>query len=157
VRNEILEKVSMDLMSIPPLIFRAVRKRITKTTLSGVDIDITPHHFEIVKLLEDKGTLHPSEIGEKLQIAKAQMTKLIDRLVALGIVERKISTTDRRTHNIALTPQAREMLERQKQKTINAVREIMSSLSNEELENLSTSLRRLRDVLLSSAADSVSK
>jgi DNA-binding MarR family transcriptional regulator len=157
VRNEILEKVSMDLMSIPPLVFRAVRKKITKTTLVEVDLDITPHHFEIIRLLEDKGTLHPSEIGEQLQIAKAQMTKLIDRLVALRIVEREIDTKDRRTHNIVLTSQAREMLDRHKQKTIDAVREIMSSLSNEELENLSTSLRRLRDVLLSSAADDVSK
>jgi len=157
VRNEILEKVSMDLMSIPPLVFRAVRKKITRNTLSGVDIDITPHHFEIVKLLEDQGIMHPSEIGERLQIAKAQMTKLIDKLVELGIVERKIDTIDRRTHNIALTLQAREMLERQKEKTINAVREIMSSLSNEELENLSTSLRKLRDVLLNSTADNVPK
>ncbi len=157
MRNEILEKVSMDLLSIPPLIFRAVRKRITKTTLAEVDIDITPLHFEIVKLLEEKGTMHPSEIGERLQIAKAQMTKLIDRLVSLDIVERKIGTIDRRTHNIALTLQAREMLERHKQKTISAVQEIMSSLSDDELENLSASLRKLRDVLLNSAADSTSK
>ncbi len=157
MRNEILEKVAMDLMSIPPLIFRATRKRITKMTLSEVDIDITPHHFEIMKLLAEEGTMHPSEIGERLQIAKAQMTKLIDRLVTLRIVERKINTTDRRTHNIALTPQAGDMLEQQKQKTIEAVREIMSSLSDEELENLSTSLRRLRDILLNSATDNASK
>jgi DNA-binding MarR family transcriptional regulator len=155
MRNEILEKVSIDLMSIPPLVFRAVRRRITRTTLSEVDIDITPLHFEIVKLLEDRGILHPSEIGESLQIAKAQMTKLIDRLVELEIVERKISASDRRTHNIALTPPAREMLKRQKQKTIDAVRDVMSSLDDEELENLSKSLRKLRDVLLNSAADKV--
>jgi DNA-binding MarR family transcriptional regulator len=157
LRNEILEKVSMDLMSIPPLIFRAVRKKITKTMLAEVDVDITPHHFEIVRLLEEEGTLHPSEIGDRLQIAKAQMTKLIDRLVALGIVERKINTTDRRTYNIALTLRAREMLEQHKQKTVDAVREIMSSLSDEEIEDLSASLRRLRDVLLNSATDDVLK
>jgi DNA-binding MarR family transcriptional regulator len=157
LRNEILEKVSMDLMSIPPLIFRAVRKKITKTMLAEVDVDITPHHFEIVRLLEEEGTLHPSEIGDRLQIAKAQMTKLIDRLVALDIVERKMDTTDRRTYNIALTLRAKEMLEQHKQKTVDAVREIMSNLSDEEIEDLSASLRRLRDVLLNSAADDVSK
>jgi len=157
VRSDILEKVSMDLLSIPPLVFRATRKRIARSMLSEVDINITPHHLEIVRLLEEEGTLHPSEIGERLQIAKAQMTKLIDRLVALDIVERKIDTTDRRTHNIVLTMRARAMSARQKQKITSAVREIMSSLSDEELENLSTSLRRLRDVLLSSAADNASK
>jgi DNA-binding MarR family transcriptional regulator len=153
VRGEILERVSMDLMSVPPLVFRAVRRRITKTTLAEMDIDITPHHFEIIRLLEEEGTLHPSEIGGRLQIAKAQMTKLICRLVDLNIVERKIDRTDRRTHNIALTARARAMLRRHKKRTVAAVRDIMSTLSDEELENLSSCLRRLRDVLLTSAGE----
>jgi DNA-binding MarR family transcriptional regulator len=142
LRRAILERVSMDLMSIPPLVLRAVRKRITRTTL-----------FEIIRLLEEEGTLHPSDIGDRLQIAKAQMTKLIDRLVALNIVRCDIDQTDRRAHDIALTATARAMLRRHKKKTISAVREIMSSLSDEELENLSSCLRRLRDVLLTNAGD----
>jgi DNA-binding MarR family transcriptional regulator len=153
LRRAILERVSMDLMSIPPLVFRAVRKRITRTTLVEMDINITPHHFEIIRLLEEEGTLHPSDIGDRLQIAKAQMTKLIDRLVALNIVRCDIDQTDRRAHDIALTATARAMLRRHKKKTISAVREIMSSLSDEELENLSSCLRRLRDVLLTNAGD----
>jgi DNA-binding MarR family transcriptional regulator len=157
VRSEILEKVAVDLTSIPPLIFRAVRKRITRMTLAKADINITPNHFEIIRLLDEEGSLHPSEIGERLQIAKAQMTKLVDRLVVLGIVERKIDTTDRRTHNITLTSQARVVQERHKQEIIDAVREIMSSLSDEEIEELSTSLRRLQDVLLNSTTEDLSK
>jgi DNA-binding MarR family transcriptional regulator len=157
VRSEILEKVAVDLSSIPPLIFRAVRKRITRTTLTKADINITPNHFEIIRLLDEEGSMHPSEIGERLQIAKAQMTKLVDRLVVLGIVERKIDTTDRRTHNITLTSQARVVQERHKQEIVDAVREIMSSLSDEEIEGLSASLRRLQDVLLSSTAEDASK
>lgn len=150
-RAEILEKVSMDLLSIPQLVFRSVRRRITRTTLSEVDMNITPHHFEIVRVLEEEGTLHASEIGERLQIARAQMTKLIDRLVSLNIVERKMDLSDRRTYNIRLTAESRAILRRHHRKVVRAVQEVMSSLSDEELENLSHSLRRLRDVLLESA------
>jgi DNA-binding MarR family transcriptional regulator len=157
INDETLEKVSMDLLSIPPLIFRAVRTRITKTTLSETDIDITPLHFEVIRLLEENGTLHASEIGEKLQIAKAQMTKLIDRLAELNMVERKMDTADRRTYNITLTDGAREVLEVNKRRVINAVREIMSNLSDEELDNLSVSLRNLRDVLLRNTSEGGSK
>src|SRR3989337_3399048 len=131
MRNDILEKVSMDLLSISPLIFRAIRTKITKTTLSELDMNITPHHFEIVRLLEEEGTLHASEIGERLQIAKAQMTNLIDRLVALKMVERKMDTADRRTYDITLTAGAREILEEHKYKVVTAVQEIVSSLSDE--------------------------
>lgn len=157
MRAEIMEKVSMDLLSIPPLIFRAIRTKITKTTLSEVDMNITPHHFEIVKLIEEEGTLYASEIGERLQIAKAQMTKLIDRLVALNLVERKMDTSDRRTYNLTLTAGARVILEEHKHKVVTAVQEIMSNLTNEELENLSLSLRNLRDILLKSAGDGISR
>jgi DNA-binding MarR family transcriptional regulator len=157
VRTEVIEKVSIDLMSIPPLIFRAARRRITRTTLAEIDTDITPHHFEIIRLLDEEGTLHPSEIGDRLQIAKAQMTRLINKLVEFDIVERKIDTADRRTHNIALSLKAREMLEWHKQKIVDVVSEIVSRLSDEEINGLSISLRKLRDVLMSSTADNPAK
>ena len=156
-RSELLERVSMDLLSIPPLIFRALRRKIARTTLSEADLNITPHHFEILRLLDEEGTLHASEIGERLQIAKAQMTKLIDRLVALNIVERKIDPSDRRTYNITLTAESRAILEDHERRASKAVREIMSSLSDNELDNLSLSFRHLRDVLLESAGDNRSE
>jgi len=156
-RSDIIEKVSKDILSIPPLVFRAVRNKITKTIISDFDLDITPHHFEIIRLLADNGTMHSSEIGEKLQIGKAQMTQLINRMVSLGIVERMIDATDRRTYNISLKKEAIKLLNTHKQTTFQAVEEIMSSLSDEELENLSISLRKLRDILLSSANNAETK
>jgi len=156
-RSDIIENVSKDILSIPPLVFRAVRNKITKNIISDFDLDITPHHFEIIRLLADNGTMHSSKIGEKLQIGKAQMTQLINRMVSLGIVERMIDETDRRTYNITLKKEAIKLLNEHKHTTFLAVEEIMSSLSDEELENLSVSLRKLRDILLSSADNTNTK
>jgi DNA-binding MarR family transcriptional regulator len=153
MRADIVEKVSMDLLSIPPLVFRAVRNRITKTILSDPDLDITPHQFEILGLLAEEGTMHSSEIGERLQIGKAQMTQLINRLVVLKVVERTMNESDRRTYNIHITADAARLLEEHKRKVVMAVKGIMSSLSDQELENLSVSLRSLRDTLLRSTTD----
>jgi hypothetical protein len=74
LREKILEKVAIDLLSIPPLIFREIRRKLIKTALANIDVDTTPLHFEILRLLEKEGKLHVAEIGEKLHIAKAQMT-----------------------------------------------------------------------------------
>jgi len=145
LRNEILTVVSRDLLSISPLISRSIRRKLAAVNL---ELNITPLHFEIMRLLEDEGTLHVSEIGEKLQIAKAQMTKLIDKLVILNFVERTADITDRRTLNITLTDQGFTLLRETKNRIMNAVQEIVSSLSDEDLENLSLSLRTLRDMLL---------
>lgn len=153
MRSDILEKVSIDLLSIPPLIFRATRKKISEIPFSKADINITPHHLEIMKLLEEKGTLHVSQIGERLHIPKAQMTKLIDRLVTLKIVRKKLGTDDRRTYQITLTHQAKIAFKEHKHKIMETIKEIMSSFTDEDLENLSVSLRNLRDVLLKSIED----
>lgn len=148
MRNDIPGRVAVDLLSIPPLIFRIIRRKLIVTTLADIDVDIKLPHFEIMKVLEEEGTLHVAEIGEKLQIAKAQMTHLIDKLVDLNMVERNIDTADRRTINVALTDKGRTFLEIHENNIVNAVREYISCLEDDELEDLSNSLRVLRDTLL---------
>ncbi len=147
MREVILEKVAIDLLSIPPLIFREIRGKLMKTTLADIDVDITPLHFEILRLLEKEGRLHVAEIGEKLHVAKAQMTRLIDKLSALNMVERKTDIADRRTVNITLTAQGRVFLEEHKSRLVRTAMETMSRLTDEELEDLADTLKKLRDVL----------
>jgi MarR family 2-MHQ and catechol resistance regulon transcriptional repressor len=100
-----------------------------------------------MRVLKDEGTLHPAKIGERLFIAKAQMTHLIDKLVELGFVKREMDPNDRRTINITLTEEGSQVLDEQDEFIINAVRENMSSLTDKELESLCSSLRNLRDTL----------
>jgi DNA-binding MarR family transcriptional regulator len=101
-----------------------------------------------LRVLTLEGTLHPAEIGERLQIAKAQMTHLIDKLVELGLVEREIDSVDRRTLNIGLTVRGREIMEENEICLVRAVEENMASLADNELEALSSSLHNMRDTLL---------
>ncbi len=147
VRSDVQEKVAIDLLSIPALIFRGVRRKLIKASLSDIDINITPLHFEILMLLEE-GALHVAEIGVKLQIAKAQMTQLVCKLVDLNLIERTTVTTDRRITNISLTAHGRELVSEHKRNIMITTQEWMSSLSDQELEELSTSLKKLKSILL---------
>ena len=147
MRGEIKEKVALDLLSIPSLIFRLVRRRVVKTTLADTNLDIKSLHFEIMHVLKDEGTLHPAKIGEKLLVAKAQMTHLIDKLVDLDFVKREMCSDDRRTINLTLTEKGRKVLEEQDNLVINAMEDNMAALSDEELQIFSNSLRNLRDIL----------
>jgi len=121
VREDILEKVTTDLLSIPPLIFREIRRKLIKTTLTDIDAGITPHHFE--------------------------MTKLIDKLVDLELVERQTDVADRRTSIITLSPRGKAVLEEHRASLMNAIRETMGQLSDQDLKDLSDTLRRLQDIL----------
>ena len=102
--NRILDTVAEDLFSTLPLIGRSIRRKLLKTALTGFNEDIAPPHFEIMKLLDEAGTLHVAEIGERLQIARPQMTHLTDKLVELNIVERQMSMADRRMKVFVILP-----------------------------------------------------
>jgi DNA-binding MarR family transcriptional regulator len=147
MRGEILEKVATDLLSVPPLVFRLIRRKLVMTALTDTDMDIKLMHFEIMKVLKEEGTRHPAEIGERLLVAKAQMTHLIDKLFDLGFVKREIDASDRRTLNITLTEKGNKVIDEQDNLVINAVRDNMAALTDAELEALSNSLRSLRDIL----------
>ena len=147
MKKEMLDSIAEDLFTIPPLIGRSVRRKLFRTALVHIREDISPPHFEIMRTLEETGTLHVTEIGERLQIPKPQMTHLIDKLVSLDMVERQPDTRDRRIINIALTSKSKTLLKKHKRRIKNAIKETLSSLTEKELGELSTSLRKLRDIL----------
>lgn len=147
MRSDTLDNVTEELFSIPPLIIRGIRRKLLKTALINIDVDISPLHFEIMKLLDEAGTLHVAEIGEKLQIARPQMTHLIDKLVDINIVERQTETTDRRMINIVLTNTGKTTIKEHDSNIRKAIKETLSCLTDEDLEDLSDSLRKLRDIL----------
>lgn len=146
--SDIPGKIAVDLLSIPPLVFRIIRSKLINITLADIDVDVKFPHVEIMTVLQEEGTLHPVEIGGKLQIAKAQMTHLVDKLVKLQLVERSFGETDRRTINITLTDKGRDFLKKHEEIIFNVVGDYISDLKESELETLSTSLRNLRDILL---------
>jgi DNA-binding MarR family transcriptional regulator len=146
MRNDILNRVSKDLVSILPLMIRDIHKKLYKIAFSDKDVSITHHHFAIMKMLAEARTLHITEIGKRLHIAKAQMTYLIDKLVDLNLVERRFNTSDRRTINVVLTDKGRIILENHDLSLKNAVKDILSSLTDEELKDLSASIKKLREI-----------
>jgi MarR family transcriptional regulator, organic hydroperoxide resistance regulator len=141
------EKVAKDLLSMPPLIFRRIRSKLSKNPVSEYTVNITTLHFEIMMLLEDEGVLHLAEIGERLYIAKAHMTQLVNKLVELKLVGRTLDSSDRRIINISLTDQGRSALKEHKNNIMTSILESISSLTPQELQDLSASLNRLKEIL----------
>lgn len=146
-RRDMVRRTADGLLSVPPLIFRGMRRKLLKTALENMNVDVSPLHFEIMRLVNAEGTLHIAEIGERLQVARAQMTHLIDKLVELEMVERQTDSADRRVTNIVLTDKGNTFLEEHGGNIWKATKDFVSGLTDEELADLSASLERLRDIL----------
>jgi DNA-binding MarR family transcriptional regulator len=146
MEKKILDSVAYDLFTTLPLIHRSIRYKLIKTVVTSFKEDIAPPHFEIMKLLEEAGTLHVAEIGERLQIARPQMTHLIDKLVELDIVERETNEEDRRMLNIRLKDKGKSIIKTRDKQVINATREALSGLTDDELKELSVSLNNIKEI-----------
>ena len=142
-----LDNIAEDLFSIPPLIGRSVRRKLLRAALVDMHEGILPPHLEIMKILEEAGTLHVAEISDRLQIPRPQMTHLIDRLAVMGIVERKTDPTDRRAYDITLTVDGKKILKKHDRMMRGAIKTTLSDLTEEDLEEMSVALRKLRDIL----------
>ena len=146
MRKVILDDIVNDLLSITPLIRRTIQRKLVRTAFAQIEADMSLPHIEIIKTLRDYGTMHIAEIGEKLLIPKPQMTHLIDRLVSLEIIVRQADTSDRRTTNISLTEKGERIIEEFDTVIKDSIQDKLSGLTEEDLKELSVSLRKLGEV-----------
>lgn len=146
MRNKILEQVTRDLLAITPIIRRNIQRKLVKTAFSQIDQNITATHLDILKTLQLEGTLHIAEIGERLQIQKPQMTHMIDRLEELGLIVRQPEPSDRRITNVSLTDRGHDIIGEFDAVILGTVEEKLSHLNDAELEEISTSLQKIKEL-----------
>lgn len=72
------------------------------------EMGIGPTDMRAIRLLEVRGPLGATELGDLLDLRPASVTTLVDRLRVAGLVERRRSPSDGRRVTIAVTPAARE-------------------------------------------------
>lgn len=76
--------------------------------------NITPGRFGVLILLnrDPEHPVSPADLADRVGVARATMTGLIDTLERDGLVKREPSSEDRRMLLVQLTPKGREFLER---------------------------------------------
>jgi DNA-binding MarR family transcriptional regulator len=142
MKDDIIDSIDEDLFQA----FHLIRKKFLRIEHEGALKDISRHHMDIMGMLYQSGILPVSEIGRRLLISRSQMTHLIDKLIRLGMVERLPDKADRRIINIKLTGGGKIALRETRGRIRENIRRKLSCLKDDELEALSISLRKLRDV-----------
>ena len=69
--------------------------------------------YDVLAALRDapEGQLRQVELAERVLLSHSGLSRLLDRIVKKGLVERRICETDRRAFYVALTDEGRDMLE----------------------------------------------
>ncbi len=106
--------------------------------------DLGPSQFNILNLLyrQPEG-LTQTELGRALIMHRSNVTGLVDRLEARGLVQRKTSPDDRRIYRVIVSPAGRELLQEILPHYYDTSEKVWGDISVKRAEQIVAELRRI--------------
>jgi MarR family transcriptional regulator, organic hydroperoxide resistance regulator len=101
--------------------------------------------FDLLSTLTEAGGVTQQELAQRLYVTKGNVSGLVDRLVEAGLVERRPSPGDRRSHALHLTDDGRVIAERAMALQERYVRDTLGSLPASDLVALERLVLAWRD------------
>jgi DNA-binding MarR family transcriptional regulator len=85
---------------------------VASRSIAAVDDSVTLPQFRALVVLDDLGGVcRVGDLGSELRIQPSTATRLCDRLVRAGLVERQVDPANRREVSLSLTDEARRLLD----------------------------------------------
>ncbi|WP_052229665.1 MarR family transcriptional regulator [Streptomyces sp. CT34] len=136
--HETVEEVTAALMASSRL-FIAISAR----SLAATDPTLTLPQLRTLVVLHSRGAGKLAALAAALEVNASTALRMVDRLQAIGLVDRRINPTNRREVTLRLTPAGRHLVERvlaQRSKEIGA---IVARLPADQRAGLIKALRAL--------------
>lgn len=110
-------------------------------------IGLSIPQFDLLSTLSEREGISQQEVAERLYVTKGNVSGLLDRLAALGFVERRALPNDRRSYALHLTEEGRAITERGLALQRRLVAATLGSLPASDLAALDPILVRWRDIV----------
>lgn len=122
------------------------RARLSARELTrAVHPKLDPSAYSLLVLLARNPALRMSEIAEALTLDKSTVSRQVDVVVRLGLVERVPDPRDSRARLVVLTDVGQERLTEQVERQRRRWREALRAWSSEDVTELTRLLRRLME------------
>ncbi len=135
---------------------RVAVARIYRALRFSASSQITPSQASVLFRIEQSGPLRMGVLARQERITPASLSKVVDSLDALGLVEREPDPLDGRGTLLSVSATGRRLIREQRAASTQALEEALSKLALADQRVLDRSLpalERLADILLSSVDD----
>jgi MarR family transcriptional regulator, transcriptional regulator for hemolysin len=113
--------------------------------------DMTRAQWGILIWLERQPGISQKELSELLEVEPITVARLIDRLEARGMVERRPDPRDRRIWRLHLRPDALPVLREIARQRTQLTRMVTDGLDDDTIDTLTAALLRMKTVLIQEA------
>ena len=104
--------------------------------MAGVDDTVTVPQFRVLVMLYTRGPLNLGAVAAALNVNPSNASRTCDRLMKIGLVDRKESDVDRRIVMLVLTPSGRRLVGKVTRRRRSAIDRILRSLTAAERESV---------------------
>ncbi|WP_298545136.1 MarR family transcriptional regulator [uncultured Aquimarina sp.] len=107
-------------------------------------LDLSKEQWSVLKRLNVKDGQPQNDLAFITHRDKTSMTRLVNTMESKNLVVRKSDEKDRRVNRIFLTDHGKEVIEKVTPIMYDLIPAVQESLSNEEIENLITTLKKIK-------------
>ncbi len=139
-----INQVAKDLSGLIGVIDRVMIRPVELKTRTV----ISPLPYLTLRILSGKKAITMSELAREVQIAKPQLTLIIDKLIDSNYVTREYDRSDRRTTKVKISEDGLIFLDQFNDLVIEIIKGNINQLDKDDVNNLSEAIRLFKDVIL---------
>jgi len=110
-------------------------------------MDLTYNQYKALLSLSDMGPCTLNTLSRELEVATSSASQMVDRLVAMGLVERTAADGDRRSIVLTSSVEGERLLEKVKEEILLRYQDLFRHLGAAEQANLAGAIHTLVRIL----------
>lgn len=113
---------------------------ITAASIMTVDDVVTVPQLRVMMMIATRGAMNLAAVADALQVNPSNASRLVDRLLRIGLVDRREAPTDRRNVALTLTADGQALIDGVIRHRRNAIRRALRQMTPERRDLLATVL-----------------
>ena len=137
------EKLAWQILTVAPI----MKKRLFRPDFDQGANQLPLSYAQVLATLDIEESMTVTEISERFDIAKPNITPLIDRMIEAGYVKRVRNSTDRRVVHVIILEKGREKVREMVASLTNTVQGWSKALTEEEIQKVTDAIEEIRSIL----------
>ena len=144
--SEKYEKLAWQILTVAPVL----KKRLFRPDFEQATSQLPLSYAQVLATLNIEESMTVTEISERFDIAKPNITPLIDRMIEAGYVKRVRNSADRRVVHVIILDKGREKVKEMVSSLMTTISGWAQAISDEDMVKVTDSIDVIRTVLAKS-------